>query len=247
VIHVFRYLLVVLYTIVWGVPACLLGLVGAGDSVVWIGRRWVRWILWSCRIRVEVSGMENVDSSQPIIFMSNHQSAVDIAAILATVPGNVRFVAKRELTRIPVFGWALQLGGHIIVDRQNRERAVRSLHRGAIRIRSGTSVIVFPEGTRSPTGSLGAFKSGGFHLAIEAGVPVVPVSVSGSNRITPKHSLKVHPGLVRVHYGKPIPTDELHIEDRNRLKELVRASILTGFDPELQPMTASAEGARSEP
>ncbi len=243
-IHVFRYALVVIYTIIAGVPACLLGLLGAGDVVMKIGRAWVRAILWTCGIRVEPSGMENVDPARPSILMSNHQSVIDIAAILATVPVPVRFVAKRELTRIPLFGWALPLSGQIIVDRGNREQAIDSLRRGAERIRAGTHVIVFPEGTRSQLGGLADFKSGGFHLALQAQVPIVPVSVSGSRRITPKGSLKIHSGLVRIRYGKPIPTRGLGLEDRHALKERVREAIVAGFDPGLQsPAPASAAHA----
>ncbi len=244
-VHVLRYGLVVVYTILAGVPACLLGLFGAGDSVIWIGRVWVRAILWSCGIRVESSGLENVDPRRPSIYMSNHQSVIDIAAILATIPVNVRFVAKRELTHIPLFGWALLLSGQIVVDRGNRTRAIASLRRGAEKIRAGANVIVFPEGTRSQTGTLSDFKSGGFHLALQAGAPIVPVSVSGSHRITPKGSLKIHSGLVRIRYGKPIRTDEIDVSDRALLKQQVREAILAGFDPELQaPGAAGAVSTR---
>ena len=234
-IHVVRYLLVVLYTVLAGIPACLLGLVGAGDAVMRVGRLWLVAILASCRVRVEASGLENVDPRTPSIFMSNHQSLFDIAAIVKTIPVMMRFVAKRELTRIPLFGWALVLSGQIIVDRSDREQAIESLRRGAERIRAGTHVIVFPEGTRSQTGSLAEFKSGGFHLALQAGVPIIPVTVSGTHRITPKGSLKVHSGRVHVHYGKPIPTRGLALADRQQLKQRVREGILAGFDPELQP------------
>jgi 1-acyl-sn-glycerol-3-phosphate acyltransferase len=240
VIHVLRYALVVVYTIAAGVPACLLGLFGAGDAVMKIGWLWVRAILWSCGIRVESSGLENVDPAQPCIFMSNHQSVIDIAAILASIPVSARFVAKRELTRIPLFGWALPLSGQIIVDRGNRDQAIASLRKGAEQIRAGTHVIVFPEGTRSQQGGLAEFKSGGFHLALQAGVPIVPISVSGSQRITPKGSLKIHSGLVRIRYGKPIPTRGLGLEDRHLLKQRVREAILAGFDPALQPTGAAA-------
>ncbi len=101
-------------------------------------------------------------------------------------------------------------------------------------------MIVFPEGTRSQTGTLAEFKSGGFHLALQAGVPILPVTVSGTHRVTPKGSLKVHPGLVRVHYGKPIPTRGLTLEDRQQLKQQVREGILAGFDPVLQPLPRAA-------
>src|SRR5690606_31303222 len=145
-----------------------------------------------------------------------------------------RFVAKKELVRVPIFGWCLVTTGQIIIDRGNRERAVRSLRRAAERIRGGASVIVFPEGTRSPSGSLRPFKSGPFHLALEAQVPIVPVTVSGSQRITPKGRLVVHPGTVKITYGPPIPTRGLGLEDRRRLKARVRAAIVAGYDEALQ-------------
>lgn len=234
-IYVLRYLAISLYTLFWGPIASVLGLLGRSEAVVWVGRNWVHWILRTCGIRVEASGLENLDPAQPYIFMSNHQSAVDIAAIIETMPRTFRFVAKKELTRIPVFGQALALSGQIIIDRQNREKAIRSLDRAREKIhRDRLSVIVYPEGTRSPSGSLGEFKSGGFHLAVAAGVPVIPVSVSGSHHITPKRSLRVESGRVRIHYGRPIPTEKLAIEDRGKLKEQVREAILQGFDPDLQ-------------
>jgi 1-acyl-sn-glycerol-3-phosphate acyltransferase len=166
--------------------------------------------------------------------MSNHQSVFDTGAIIATLPISFRFVAKRELTWIPFFGWALRAGGHVIIDRSQRERAVHSLREAAQRIQQGTNVIIFPEGTRSTTETLGELKSGGFHLAIQAGVPVVPISVSGSRRITPKKSLRIESGRIHVHYGTPIPTRGLTVEDRSALKDAVRAAILDGLDPELQ-------------
>jgi 1-acyl-sn-glycerol-3-phosphate acyltransferase len=168
--------------------------------------------------------------------MSNHQSVTDIGALVLTLPVSWRFVAKRELTRIPLFGWVLLLGGHVIVDRSSRERSVRSLRAAARRVARGTHVIIFPEGTRSPTGRLREFKSGGFHLAIEAQVPIVPIAISGSRRITPKRSLRIDSGLIRVRYGKPIPTEGLGADDSGALKQRVREAIAAGYDPELQEM-----------
>lgn len=234
-IYLYRYAVIVLYTVFWGVIACVLALVDrSGEGVIWVGRRWVGWILALCHVQVDVEGLDNFDPSRPYVVMSNHQSVFDIAAILKTLPMSFRFVAKRELTHIPLFGWALALGGHVIIDRARRERAVHSLERAAQRIRGGVTVIIFPEGTRSPTGQLREFKSGGFHLALQAGVPVLPVSVSGSRHITPKRSLRIESGRILIRYGKPIPTEGLGVEDRGKLKEAVRAAILAGMDPALQ-------------
>jgi len=234
-IYVVRYVLVAIYTVVWGVPACLVGLVDrSGEAVLWIGRQWIRWIFATCGITVEAEGLENVDARRAHVFMSNHQSVLDIGAIVATLPVSWRFVAKRELTWIPLFGWALRLGGHVIIDRGRRERAVASLQRAARRIRAGTSVIIFPEGTRSETGVMRPFKSGGFHLAIEAQAPILPITVSGSHRLTPKRSLRVESGHMKVVYGKPIETRGLPLEEREALKERVRAAIEAGYDRALQ-------------
>jgi 1-acyl-sn-glycerol-3-phosphate acyltransferase len=248
--NLFRLLLVGLYTVIVGVPVIAASPFDREARAVRVlGRIWVRWILRTYGIRVEVEGLENVPARAPVILMSNHQSLLDIAAIIHTLPPSVswRFVAKKELVRVPIFGWCLVTTGQIIVDRGNRERAIASLRRAAERIRGGASVIVFPEGTRSPNGSLRPFKSGPFHLALEAQVPIVPVTVSGSQRITPKGSLTVHPGVVKIVYGKPIPTRGVAIADRARLKARVRAAIAAGYDvafqgePVIEPVPADDE------
>ena len=240
-VYVYRYLMIVLYTVFWGVVACVLAFVDrTGEGVIWVARNWVSWILATCHIELECEGLDRIDARQPYVFMSNHQSVIDTAAIVATLPVSWRFVAKRELVWIPFFGWALGLGGHVIIDRGDHDSAIRSLKRAAERIRAGTNVIIFPEGTRSESGTLGEFKSGGFHLAIEAGVPILPITVSGSKRITPKGSLRIESGRVRILYGEPIPTAGSGLEARGELKDRVRRAIVAGFDPDLQ-------GAPAEP
>jgi 1-acyl-sn-glycerol-3-phosphate acyltransferase len=184
---------------------------------------------------VEAEGLEHVAATKAAIYMSNHQSVLDIGAIVLSLPVSWRFVAKKELTYIPFFGWALALSDQIVIDRGNRRRAVASLSRAAERIRNGVNVIIFPEGTRSLDGRLQAFKSGGFHLALDAQMPVIPVTVSGSWQLTPKRSLQLRSGTVKVVYGAPIATAGLTIRDREQLKRRVFDAIQAGYDAKLQP------------
>ena len=232
-LYVLRFALIVVYTVFWGVPAMLVAPV-SGEAIVWIGRRWLSWIFRSCGIRLVVEGLEHIDRTRSYVFMSNHQSVLDIGALVLSLPVSWRFVAKRELTWVPFFGWALGLSDQIVIDRGNRTKSVKSLSRAAERIRKGVNVIIFPEGTRSPTGVLREFKSGGFHLAIQAQVPVLPATVSGSFGLIPKRSLAVHSGTIKVVYGAPIPTEGMRPEQRGELKDRVREAITRGYDPSLQ-------------
>lgn len=245
--YVLRFALIAAYTVFWGVPAMLLAPF-SGEAIVWIGRRWLSWIFRSCGIHLVTEGLEQIDRTRSYVFMSNHQSVLDIGALVLTLPVSWRFVAKRELTWVPFFGWALGLSDQIVIDRGSRTRAVRSLERAAERIRAGVNVIIFPEGTRSPTGELREFKSGGFHLAIRAQVPILPATVSGSFGLIPKRSLKVYSGTIKVVYGAPIPTEGMRTDQRHELKDRVRAAIERGYDPGLQapsPGSAAQSGAAS--
>jgi 1-acyl-sn-glycerol-3-phosphate acyltransferase len=232
-LYIIRFCLIALYTVFWGALATAVAPF-SGEAIVWVARNWIRWIFATCGIRVEVSGLEHVAATKAAIYMSNHQSVLDIGAIVETLPVSWRFVAKRELTYVPFFGWALALSDQVVIDRGDRRRSVESLRRTAERVRGGVNVIIFPEGTRSPDGTLQPFKSGGFHLAIDAQVPVIPVTVSGSAQLTPKRSLQVRSGTIKVVYGAPIPTSGLTAGDREELKERVAAAIRTGYDAELQ-------------
>jgi len=239
VIYVARYLMVALCTVVWGtIGLVLFPIARRGRGVMFVARNWIAWMLACCGVRVEAEGLENL--SEPVVIMSNHQSVFDIAALIHSLPLEWKFVAKKELLWVPFFGWALGAADQVIIDRSNRERSVQSLRHAADRVRGGVNVIIFPEGTRSPEAGLAEFKSGGFHLAIQAGVPVIPVSVSGSSRITPKGSLRIERGSIRVRYGRPIATAGLVVEDRNRLKEQVRSAILGGLTAEEQGQPAPA-------
>ena len=233
-LYAVRFSLIALYTVLWGALATVAAPF-SGEAIVWIARTWIGWIFATCGIRVHTHGLEHVAATKAAVYMSNHQSVLDIGAIVLSLPVSWRFVAKKELTYIPFFGWALGLSDQIVIDRGNRRRSVESLRRAAERVRGGLNVIIFPEGTRSPDGSLQTLKSGGFHLAIDAQVPVIPVTVSGSLQLTPKRSLQVRSGGVKVVYGEPIPTTGLTVRDREALKIRVAAAIRAGYDPNLQP------------
>jgi 1-acyl-sn-glycerol-3-phosphate acyltransferase len=219
-------LLVILYTLVLGSVGILLCLVvPGGGALMPIGRLWSKLVLGSAGVRVTATYDAALDSRLPCLYASNHQSQFDIPALVVTMPSDFRMVAKRSLLYIPIFGWALWLAGFIFIDRGNRERAIRSLARAAVRLERGTSIVMFVEGTRSPDGTLLPFKRGGFVMAIQAGVPVVPVTIRGGREILPKGSLRIAPGTIEVHFGAPVSTTGYVYETREALMERVRRAI----------------------
>ena len=189
-------------------------------------RTWSRTCLRSAGVRVRVRGLENVLRDRPQIFFSNHASIADICILGATLPVEYRWLARKEVFRVPFIGWYLSLARHLRIDRGNRESAVRLLQEAADRVREGTNVLVFPEGTRSPDGSLLPFKKGVFHLAVAAGVPILPVRVLGSHRIIPKGGMRLGSGAVDVVVGPPIATEGLAPDDLPALMHRVREAMI---------------------
>ena len=225
-IYVFRYLVIAVQTVIITTPMFFWSLVDrSGEPTVRLARIWVRWMLGAIGIEVRTVGAENLDRENPGVLMSNHRSVFDIPALIHTVPTSFRFVAKKELTRIPFFGWALAVSGQILVDRSRRSKAIGALKEAARHIVGGTKVLVFPEGTRSDTAEMLPFKSGGFHLAIANGWPIFPVGIAGSDAITPKGSLRVEPGRICIVFGEPIETAGITETERSALKEQVRQRV----------------------
>jgi len=187
---------------------------GSGDLPMWFCRRaWAPSALWMAGVDLDIRWLAPLPDG-PAIFASNHESALDIWAVTAAIPRGVRFVAKKELFRIPVFGWYLALGGHVKVDRRDRGQALASLAAAGRKVASGTSLIVFPEGTRSRDHRVHPFKKGPFAIAAAAQVPVVPIAVAGAGAITPKNHIAVHPGTLRVAIGRAVdPRDFPRRED----------------------------------
>lgn len=163
-------------------------------------------LIWVAGVKLKVTGRENVPLDRPVIFVSNHCSHFDIACLFASLPRNLFFVAKKELLWVPFLGFNLWLTGHILIDRSNRKKSIASLRKAARNIAGGRCVTLYAEGTRSTTGEMGPFKKGAFHLALDAGVDIVPIYIDGTFKIWPKGSLKITPGKVSVSIGKPITT-----------------------------------------
>lgn len=221
----------VAFTAFFSVCAVIFPLISPGENKIHrVANIWAKTLLLLASTRVRVIGAERILKSRPQIFMANHQSDFDILIALAHIPGQFRWIAKKELFRIPIFGPAMRRAGYIEIDRQNREKALKSLNEAAEKIREGKSVITFPEGSRSKDGRVKPFKQGTFYLAIKAGVPIVPVSIIGSGEIMPKRSLRVRPGRVTLVIGRPIEVTGYTIETRDMLIEQVRNIIMENKD-----------------
>ena len=204
----------------------------SGNGPHLVARFWAKAIMRASLVRVEVSGGEDLDPHEPYVFAANHSSIFDILVLLAYLPFQFRWLAKEELFRIPFFGASMKSIGYIPIDRSNPRAGVRSLKHAADRIRAGASVIIFPEGTRTRDGRIQDFKRGGFTLAVRAGRPVVPVSISGAFRILPPKSLKLRPGHIKIVLDRAVPTAGLDRDEQNRLIEKVRQAIISNFDPD---------------
>lgn len=184
-----------------------------------VPRAWTRTLLRDAGVTVHTVGLEHVEGLGPCVYCANHASFVDVGAVNTVLPGSLRFVGKREIFRIPIFGLGLRLTGQIPVDRAHREAALDAFDNAAAAVRSGLSAVVFVEGTRSRDGRLQPFKKGAFVMAIATQAPCVPVYVAGAWELLPRGGLVPRPGEVEVRIGRPIPTAGLTYDDRDRLRE----------------------------
>ncbi len=173
--------------------------------------------MWLGGCNVTVKGGEAVDWKRPYVICANHQSQMDIPLLFAHIPAGVRFLAKRSLFYIPIFGWMLAIARFIPVDRGKKGRARKSIMKAAKKMGNGPSLLVFPEGTRTHDGSLQPFKSGAFIIGIQAGVPILPVAIKGTYDILPRDYMNIRPGRVTLTIGDPIETDQLTIKDKQDL------------------------------
>ncbi|MFZ2949332.1 MAG: lysophospholipid acyltransferase family protein [Desulfuromonadaceae bacterium] len=203
----------------------------SGRTYAFHARLWARLGLAMNCVNVTLAGTEHLPDG-PVIFMSNHQSNFDIFALLAAIPRQIHWIAKKELFDIPLFGPSMRRGGYIPLDRGDGRKALQSMDEAAAMIRQGKSVVLFPEGTRTPDGSLLPFKRGGFILARKAAVPVVPVTINGSGRINPAGQIRLYSGNIHITVHPPIvPPPELRrSETESWMMEAVRISIESSLE-----------------
>lgn len=191
-------------TVVYGILCIFVSLISRKTARV-IARIWNLHLMSIAGVKIIVEGKEKLDKTKRYVFISNHQSGLDIPILYIGLSEKISFIAKKELFMIPVFGWGLYFVGHIWIDRGNARKAHRSIENAVRRLKKdNVSLILFPEGTRSKDGKVAPFKQGSFALAHKAGVSVVPVAITGALGLLPKHSIFVNPGVVHLKIGDPV-------------------------------------------
>ena len=228
--------LVTVYTVVCGAVSLVFAVIfRSGDPSHRIASLWAWLILKTCGVSVEVEGREKLVAGRTYVLASNHQSLFDTPILFAHLPLSFRILYKKSLNRIPFLGWHLFLSGHVGVERENPAKASASLEHAAERIRSGTSVAVFPEGTRSYDGVMRAFRKGSFRLALKAATPVVPLTISGSHLVMRRGKVTVYPRKVRLVIGEPLPVEGLTETDAAALSEQVRDVVRRSLEGSASP------------
>ncbi len=219
---------VAIWTTICGLLAILVGLVDrCGRGVRWVARLWARLILAASGVSYTITGHENLDCKKPYIFAGNHESAFDILLSFAAIPQHIVSIAKIELRRIPVLGWAMIMAGHIFVDRKNHERALESMEKAKESIRKNPrSILIFPEGTRSLDGEIHEFKKGAAVLGITMGIPIVPMAMCGTGEVVRKNSWKLNPQPVELRLGQPIDATQYKYAERSQLNSDLRAAVV---------------------
>jgi 1-acyl-sn-glycerol-3-phosphate acyltransferase len=235
-ISMFRTLLCwvvfVLTTVVLGTTAIFLSLFDSSGNISHrVARLWGKVQLRITGTRVRVQGLENIDPQKSYILVSNHQSTFDIFSLLGYLPLQFRWTAKAELFRIPFMGWAMTRTGYISIDRDSPKKAYRSMLRAAEVVRKGTSVIIFPEGTRSPDGKLQPFKKGAFLIALKSQAAILPITIQGTSQIMRKGDWRTFPGRVQIQIDPPMDTAGSPPVKEEELSQKVRAVFLKNLAP----------------
>ena len=228
-ISYFKLLLIVIYTIIVSFFALIAGIVDRSHNLYFkLSRVFGKGILGIAGVKLNITGLENINKNEAYIFVSNHSSQFDIPAVQASVPQQTSIIYKKELAKIPLFGWQMRLGPYIMIDRQKVDSAIKSIEQAKkLMSEKGRSVLLFAEGTRSKTGEVQQFKRGAFYLASRVGYPIVPVSLSGTDKILPKGKFKIKKGTINIHFAEPITTGNVtNRKEEVELMEKVRNIVI---------------------
>lgn len=204
-----------------------------------IPKLWGRSVLASCGVRYAVRGLDRFSHDRQFIVASNHQSLLDPPLVLCAIPQKLRFVGKRSLFYIPLFGQALWAAGNVPIDRSRSEESTRKLNRTGRKVGKDLSILFFPEGTRSPDGALLPFKKGATMMALQTGNALLPVAVAGTRELLPKHARTVNPGAVGVAFGSPVEVAGRTLADRDAITRELREAV-AALMPEAEEAARSA-------
>jgi 1-acyl-sn-glycerol-3-phosphate acyltransferase len=219
-------------TIILGISVMVAGLLSrTGNLAFSISKLWAYTMLAISFVRTEIKNKDKILKGTSYIIISNHQSLCDIIVLVTTLGIQYRWIIKKEILKIPIFGYALYASRNVFIDRSNTTRAIESINKGINRLPKGVSVMVFAEGTRSPDGQIHEFKKGGFITAVTRKIPILPITVNGSRRVLPKGSLTLKPGKIQVVIGDPIDTSGYTTDTVQKLIDKTRQTIIANFDP----------------
>ncbi|HXT75841.1 MAG TPA: lysophospholipid acyltransferase family protein [Candidatus Eisenbacteria bacterium] len=225
-----------LYILIVGPPLLLYTLISRNpDPLYWAGINGVMFFVRAAGVRVRVSGIERIPPGV-CLFAANHTSSADAPAVVGAIPRRIAILLKESLFRYPIVGAAFRLAKFIPVDRRSRDSALESLEKAVQELRTGQSFLIYPEGTRSPDGRLQKFKKGAVVMAIQAGVPIVPVACSGAHRVMEKRSLAMHPGEILVEFLNPIDSTTFTLEQREDLNQRLHDELAAGLPPDQRPL-----------
>lgn len=226
-----KIILIVVITIFFATLAIIASIIDRSGKVYNIlGKSWAKLLLWIAGVKVKVIGLENISPDENYVYVANHISGFDIPVVMASLPGQLRIVFKKELTKIPVFGWQLRIGPYILIDRENPAKAMESLEKAKKKIEKGVSVLLFAEGTRSLDGNIQPFKRGAFTLATRSGKKIIPLTIKGTFEILPKKKFRIRPGEVKLFIDPPIEHNgSIDKKSELELMEKVRNIIVKNY------------------
>ena len=223
-------------TVILGIPVMVAGMLSrTGNLAFSISKIWAYTMIAASFVRTEIKNKNKILKGTPYIIISNHQSHYDIITLVTTLGIQFRWIIKKEILKLPIFGYALYASRNIFIDRSNTTSAIESINKGFDRLPKGVSVMVFAEGTRSPDGQIHEFKKGGFVTAVRRKIPILPVTVNGSRRVMRKGSFTLKPGKIQIVIGDPIDTSGYTTDTVQELIDKTRQTIIANFNPEYIP------------